>query len=193
MASKNTPNVVAGDIMIIKELSKHLKYSPQERKFLIRLARKGIVAVETMLEEAISKVGKVKRSNKDGEDFECGGDAKKAIVNRRQHGPVRSHSREAGISNLKKKRGNLLVMIAEPMTNELFYFVIPYHEYKNQSAILFQFNKNGGENTHFNGKKSQSWRIWNQYRAYSFKDFVKKGVKKIKETKRLKKLATQTS
>ena len=173
MASKNTPNVVAGDIMIINELSKHLKYSPTERKFLVRLAKKGIVAVESLLEEAISKVGKVKRSHKDGEDFENGNDAKKAIVNDRSHGPIRSHSREAGIGNLRCKRGTLLVMMAEPKNNELFYFAIPYEEYKNQASIVFQFSKNGGENTHFNGTTSQSWRIWNLYRCKSFKELCK--------------------
>jgi hypothetical protein len=173
MASKNTPNVVKGDLIIINELSKHLKYSVEERKFLKRLAKKGVVAVETMLEEAISKVGKVKRSNKDGEDFVNGADAKKAIVNFRSHGPVRSHSREAGVCNLKSKKGNLQVMIAEPESGELFYFVIPHNEYKNQSSIVFQFNKNGGANTDFNGTKSQSWRIWNQYRVSTFKEFAK--------------------
>ena len=139
MASKNTPNVVKGDIMIISELSKHLKYSASERKFLIRLAKKGVVAVESMLEEAIAKVGKIKRSQAD----------------------------------LSRKRGNLLVMIAEPENNQLFYFKIPHYEYKTQKAITFQFNKDGGMNTKFmKGTNSQSWRIWNQYRVMSFKELT---------------------
>ena len=173
MASTNTPNIVKGDIMIIDELTKHLKYNVEERKFLKRMAKKGIVAVETMLEEAISKVGKVKRSNKQGEDFVNGADAKKAIVNFRSHGPIRSHSREAAVCNLKNKRGKLQVMIAEPESGELFYFIIPYREYKDQNSIVIQFNKNGGENTNFNGTKSQSWRIWNQYRVKTFRELAK--------------------
>jgi len=173
MASKNTPNVVKGDIMIISELAKHLKYSASERKFLIRLAKKGVVAVESMLEEAIAKVGKIERSHADGEDFINGDDAKKAIVNSRFHGPLRGHSREASIANLSRKRGNLLVMIAEPENNELFYFKIPPHEYKNKKAITFQFSKNGGMNTKFmKGTNSQSWRIWHQYRVMSFKELA---------------------
>ena len=68
-------------------------------------------------------------------------------------------------------------MIAEPKTKELFYFVIPPSEFEGKNSIMFQFNRNGGENTNFSGTKSQSWRIWNEYRVYSFKEFATCSVK----------------
>ena len=168
MASKVTDNVVAGDILIIKELAKHLKYSQEERKFMIRLAKKGAIAVETLLEEAISKVGKIERCIKDGQDFKDKSDAKKVVVH--THNQYGRQSRRGMVSNVAKKNGKLRVLMADNFTDELFYFVIPQKEFIGRGTIEITFNKRGGEPERFMGTDSLSWRIWNKYRVNSFKE-----------------------
>jgi hypothetical protein len=168
MASKVTKNVVGGDILIIRELAKHLKYSQDERKFMTRLAKKGAIAVETLLEEAISKVGKLQRCIKDGQDFKDKSDAKKAIVH--SHNCGKYVTRRGLISNVCKKNGKLRVMIADNFTDELFYFVIPRNECIGRGTIEIIFNQRGGEPESFKSKESFNWRIWNKYRVKSFKE-----------------------
>jgi len=80
MASKISNAIIKGDKLIIAELGKHLRYSKDDINTLIKASKKGIIAVETLVEEAISKVAKVKRSSKDGEDFVNGWDAKKELL-----------------------------------------------------------------------------------------------------------------
>lgn len=183
MASKNTQNVADGDVLIINELSEYLKYNDVQRKFLIDLAKKGIIAVETLLEEAISKVGKIKRSNKDGEDFVDGSDAKKAVVSLND---VNSGTRAAFIGNVANKKGILRVLVSEPMTGELFFFKIPNREIKGKGNIKIGFSKEGGMQSkvaykmmpEYNilGKKvkfkpkSFSEKVWLMYRVSSFKE-----------------------
>ena len=184
MASKNTKNTADGDILIINELSKHLKYSEIEKKFLIELAKKGIVAVETLLEEAISKVGKIKRSNSDGEDFVDGSDAKKVTVTIND---AVTGDRCVRIGNISNKNGILRVLVAEPMTSEIFYFKIPNDEIKGKDNIKIAFHREGGiqnkiidklyvPKTNFWGEqlmirpKSFNERAWLLYRVDSFKE-----------------------
>jgi hypothetical protein len=171
MASKVTDNVVAGDILIIKELSKHLKYSQEERKFMIRLAKKGAIAVETLLEEAISKIGKIERCIQDGQDFKDKSDAKKGIVHFHSHGANYSTvNRECNIGNVIAKNGKLRIMIADNLTDELFYFVVPKPAYKGRKNLNIIFNMRGGAPESFKGNKSFNYAMWNKYRVNSFKE-----------------------
>jgi hypothetical protein len=176
MASKVTDNVVAGDILIIEELAKHLKYSQEERKFMIRLAKKGVIAVESLLEEAISKVGKIERYIEDGEDFKDKSDAKKAIVGIND---IKTGTRIATIGNVSGKKGKLRIMIAEPLTQKLYYFIVPNEEVKGKHNIKVPFSKTGGITDKMLLKMNQknyvmsdnfSERIWLKYRVNSFKE-----------------------
>ena len=176
MASKNTLNVASGDVLIINELSKYLKYTATERKFLVRLAKKGIVAVETLLEEAISKVSGIARSNKDGEDLVNGWDAKKGVVSDHHHGENGpGMNRECTIGNIKNKNDHLIIMIADGKSNEVFFFKVPPHDFVGRTALTVTFNTSGGELTKFrkiNGavENSFSWRMWNMHRVDSFSE-----------------------
>ena len=118
MASKNTENTIAGDTLIIEMLSKYMNWSSSNKKLMLQLANDGVIAVETLLEVAISKVGNLKRSNADGEDFIDGSDAKKATVYES------NLKRVAWIGNVKKN-GALRTVVADPEINEIFYFKIP--------------------------------------------------------------------
>lgn len=166
MASKVTDNVVSGDILIIKELAKHLKYTLAERRFMIRLAKKGAIAVESLLEEAISKVGKIERCNKNGQDFKDKSDAKKSTVTVKD---AKTGFRAANICNVKDKNGALRVMVSDPITSELYYFIIPNHELKNKPSIKIMFGRENGMSDRAN-VSSFSGRCWLNYQVKSFKE-----------------------
>ena len=180
MASKNTENTIAGDILIINELSKHLKYSQVEKQFLIRLAKQGIVAVESLLEQSISKVGRIKRCLKDGQDFEDGSDAKKTTVGLIS---VDTGARGCTVGNVSSKNGILRIIAAEPMTSEIFYFKIPNHEIIGKINIKITFDKEGGVPRKILNKvlsknffdeviipKTFNERAWVMYRVENFKE-----------------------
>lgn len=161
MASIFTENCVAGDILIVKELTKHLEYSPSQTKFVIELAKSGQIAVETMLENAISKIGKLMRSSKKGEDFIDGSDAKKAIT--WQVDKNLYSWRRTEIGNLKNKRGILRCMVADSISQELYYFKFPHSAYKGKQKILIPFDRFGFQAT--NSRSS----VWN-YQVSSFEE-----------------------
>lgn len=166
MASKNTENTIAGDKLIIEELSNHLEYTKKERKFLLELSFNGAIAVETMLEYAISVVGDIPRSNADGEDFVDGSDAKKATVYNT------GKSRTCWVGNVKKN-GILRVMVADAVANEIFYFKIPQWVvgmFNNRRDFLsFTFNPKGGMPDKLHVGKA-SYIIWTDCRVNTFKE-----------------------
>jgi hypothetical protein len=169
MASTLTDNGIKGDILIIKELCKNLKFSKQKTNLYIDAAKHGVIAVESLLEQAIAKVGQLERCNKDGRDFKDGSDAKKAIV-----GP----NLEVTIKNLKNKKGILRIMIANPQpagypdNEQLYYFRVPYSLYAGKGGLKIRFNIfSGCDDTKYrNGEVTMTWQLWNKYRVYSFKE-----------------------
>ena len=172
MASKNTENTIDGDVLIIKALSKHLRYTVTQTKFLTNLAKTGVIAVETLVEQAISKVGKLKRSNEDGEDFIDGSDAKKATVY--YESILTSDRRTAWIGRADKK-GVLRCVIADPVANKVFYFKIPQnirkHFYGNNKSneLTIPFSPNGGKPEKLMQGRGAHY-IWNYCLVNSFKE-----------------------
>jgi hypothetical protein len=179
MASKNTKNAVDGDLLILSELMKHLRIPTSQRQDLIKVVKWGGLAIETWLEQAISKVAKIKRSNKDGEDFVNGWEAKKCTVIYHSHGKGnQAVNREANISNLHAKHGDVLIVAADPLSKELFYFKVPSDEIQGRKSITITFNTNGGAMTKFSARdgsveNSFSWRMWNLYRKKTFRELCK--------------------
>jgi predicted GIY-YIG superfamily endonuclease len=176
LASINTENSVSGDVLILTELMKHLRIPKKNRPLLLEIASWGGLAVETFLEQAISKISKVKRSNTHGEDFVNGWEAKKCTVIYHTHGTKNSTiNREATIKNIHKKHGDVLIVVADSLSNELFYFKIPAEEIKGRKSITITCDTKGGALKCFrsvNGsvENSFSWRLWNLYRKSSFKE-----------------------
>ena len=171
-----TVNGVAGDMLIAKELSKHLKYTKTERMFIERLIKKGAISVESLLEETISKVGKIKRSIEDGEDFKDKSDAKKSIVSIND---IKTDTRVATIANVANKKGKLRIMVAEPLTQKLYYFIVPNKEVRGKHNIKIRFTKTGHIPERMLQKINQknyklsdnfSERVWLKYRVNSFKE-----------------------
>jgi hypothetical protein len=167
MASKLTINSIAGDLLIVEELMKHLRYTPEERKLILKMTKKGMIAVETMLEEAISRIGKLPRSSHGhGEDFIDGTDAKKGVVS---NNDTDTRTKAVTIGSIANKIGDLRVMVSDPLTQKLFYFRIPNRELKNKPNIKIFFGQNGDcpkkpkMNT-FSGK------CWLKYQVNSFRE-----------------------
>jgi hypothetical protein len=170
MASQLTENSIAGDIILTRELCKQLKYSAEKTKTILNLTKQGIIAVEILLETAIAKVGKIKRNSTKGMDFEDGTDAKKSTVTINDSKTGRY---SISILGIKNKVGALRVAAASPLSNEIYYFIIPNKELKNKSSIKIMFNKDGGP-TQSNQINSFSHKCWNQYRVKTFKELCKR-------------------
>lgn len=170
MASTNTQNVINGDLIFIEKLSKHHKFSGKERNLMFELTKNGIIAVETFLEETISLVGRIRRSNNTGEDFIDGSDAKKGIVTLND---AKTGSRASTIGNVKNKKGVLRICIADPLTRELYYFLIPNSEIGSKTHLKIFFDKDGGmpkKMTKISGADSFSSRAWLEYRVGTFEE-----------------------
>jgi hypothetical protein len=176
MASVLTDNTVDGDILIIQELCKQLRYSKQKTKFFVDAAKHGVIAVETFLEQAIAKVGGLTRTNKNGRDFTDGSDAKKGTVYTHTHGlngqVDRNVTRNVTIGNLKNKRGILRVVVADPWTQELFYFKVPHSAYADKKKIDLTFSMEGQPEVikYRCGNLTLSWKMWNKYRVNTFNE-----------------------
>lgn len=172
MASVLSDNTVDGDILIIQELCKRMRLSKQETNFYLRAAKHGVIAVETFLEQAIAKVGGLTRTNKTGRDFTDGSDAKKGVVCIHSHGSNGQVDRSVNIGSLKNKRGILRIMIADPWTQELFYFKVPHSAYLGKNSIHFTFSMKGQSTAvkYKDGKPTLTWKMWNKYRVMTFKE-----------------------
>lgn len=167
MASKNTQNTANGDVIIIKELAKHLDWPEQKTNDFLEEALDGVVAVETLLEKAIAKVGQLNRSIKDGEDFSDGTDAKKGVVTNNDSA---TGSKAVLIGNIHNKNGDLRVMIGDPISENNYYFIIPHHEIVGKKKIKIFFDSyRGGQprSLHWN---SFSGRCWTNYRVNTFSE-----------------------
>lgn len=174
MASKNTDNSSAGDILLIKELSPYLGYTRAQLKWALEEAKHGGMAVESLLERAISIQGKIKRSNKDGEDFIDGSDAKKVTLSRNSKS---DNSLSCHISNLKNKKGILRVAVSDPFRNKVHYFKIPHSLYVGRKTINLSFSHksldgmpNIKEKTN---SKSFSAMVWQYYKCDSFEELCR--------------------
>jgi hypothetical protein len=167
MASKLTKNSIAGDILIVTELAKHLKYSLAERQLILRMTKKGMIAVETMLEEAISRVGKLTRSEHgNGEDFIDGTDAKKGVVS---NNDTNTRTKAVTIGRVSSKVGDLRIMASDPLNGKLFYFRIPNHELKDKCNIKIMFGQDGDMPKKLR-PNTFSGRCWLNYQVKSFKE-----------------------
>jgi hypothetical protein len=185
MASKVSENTIAGDMLLVEELTKRLNIPVSERKTFISACKYGMIAVESMLERAISYVGRIQGSTIDGQDFVDGTDAKKVIVTINDKSTM---ARVATIGNVAKKNGALRVMVADPLVNENYYFLIPKKECTGKLTVKIFFDKKGGppksllqknqeiikayergEQVDFNTMEFTT-KAWLKYRVFSFDD-----------------------
>ena len=162
MASHYSEDQYLADEILLKKIYLYAGYLEEHLPSLIVAVRQGDLAMESMVENAISKVGKLRRVNMIGMDFEDGSDAKKTtVVNQ---GTVKKPSRGAGFST-KNKKGVLRVVAIDSMVNEVFYFKIPPSFYLNtiqkrrEIALRIYFDKNGGK-PNMSPNKTTTKEIW---------------------------------
>jgi hypothetical protein len=179
MSTRNTLNSSQGDLLLLKEFLPHLGYTKKEEKTILEMASWGGIAVETCFEQAISAVSGVKRSLKNGEDFVNGWEAKKAVASVND---AKVLSRAANIGNIEHKNGIILVAVADPLVNKVYFFRIPQKEVikkrriqnmgKWRGSLKIMFSKYGGP-PDFRGKNSFSYRAWNEYQVRNFFELCK--------------------
>jgi len=146
---------------ITKKINEH-------NKFLIS---HGVIQIETLLELAISRAGKLKRDATHGRDFSDKSDAKKVTSSWRMNDIKRgSWTNSYTVSNIHTKQGALRIMGYNRIANRFDYYVIPKRAYKHLKGkrldiILDAFNGCYDEPTP-TGEKANCH--WNRYRKSSF-------------------------
>lgn len=171
MASKYSLEQYKADEILLERIYSFAGYKKSHLPALRYAVRQGDLAMESVVENAIARVGKLERIDLPGMDFNDGSDAKKStVVNQ---GTYKRLVRGAGFST-KNKKGTLRVVVVDPMVSEVFYFKIPSEFYLNQkqkrreTALRILFDKDGGVpknlNRHSTGKE-----IWS-YRVKTFKE-----------------------
>lgn len=171
MASKYSEEQFAADEILLEKIYRFAGYRKSHLPGLKKAVRQGDLAMESMVENAISRVGKLERTNKQGMDFTDGSDAKKVtVVNQ---GTIKDPNRGAGFST-KNKKGVLRVVVVDPLVEDVFYFRIPPEFYigvkqkRREVGLRIRFSKNGGMPERFtpNGTSKEIW----SFQVNSFKE-----------------------
>lgn len=171
MASKYSTDTFKADEILLRHIYSHAGYTKNELNVLLKAVRRGDLAMESVVENAIARVGKLKRVDLPGMDFSDGSDSKKVtVVNQ---GTKNKPYRGAGFST-KNKKGVLRVVVVEPLTSEVFYFRIPPEFYvgqkqkRRETALRILFNQEGGK-PDFKSHSKTSKEIW----SYEVSTFTK--------------------
>jgi hypothetical protein len=174
MASKYSKDQFKADEILLEKIYRFAGYKKEHLPGLTKAVRQGDLAMESMVENAISRTGKIERTNTPGMDFVDGSDAKKVtVVNQ---GTIRDPNRGAGFSS-KNKKGILRVVVVDPMVNDVFYFKIPPSFYigvsqkRRETSLRIRFSKNGGKPQRLI-PNSTSAELWS-YEVKSFAELCK--------------------
>ena len=171
MASKYSKEQFIADKILLEKIYKFAGYKTEHLPALTKAVKQGDLAMESMVENAIARVGKLERTSQTGMDFTDGSDAKKVtVVNQ---GTIKSPLRGAGFSS-KNKKGTLRVVVVDPLVEEVFYFKIPPEFYLGQEqkrrevALRILFSKEGGKPS-FKLRSPTAQRMWS-FQVKSFKE-----------------------
>jgi hypothetical protein len=171
MASKYSTESFASDEILLEKIYKFAGYKEEHLPGLKKAVRQGDLAMESMVENAIARVGKLKRTNETGMDFTDGSDAKKVtVVNQ---GTKLKPTFGAQFST-KNKKGILRVVVVEPQTKEVYYFKILPEFYigqeqkRREKGLRIPFTKEG-KIPEVSRNSPMRNLIWS-YRVKSFKE-----------------------
>lgn len=171
------------DLLFYNELKKHVygkkvALGPEVEASNSLLLSEGAMQIETFLESAISKAGKLKRQATIGRDFVDGSDAKKVTSNWRKNDKKRGKWTNSYIvSNIKNKKGALRVMGYNRYARKFDYFFIPYEAYCHLRADTLDITLDSFSGYHTSEPTptgSSSNCKWNQYRCASFVEMAKR-------------------
>jgi hypothetical protein len=147
MASKYNTEQFKADAILLNKIYRFAGYCKKDLPTLLKAVKHGDLAMESVVENAISKIGKLKRVDIVGMDFDDGSDAKKVTVC--NQGTTKAPCRGAQFST-KNKKGILRVVVVDPITEEVFYFKIPPNFYigstqkRREVALRINFSNTGG-------------------------------------------------
>ena len=117
MATNHTQELAICDALAAEFLWKHKKPTMISSAVVKQMAKEGIISMSNLLERVLEDNGKLLGSNKKGEDFTDGSDAKYLTARLKKHS-VQSNGRivyrnfaTLPVSALKNKRGALRIMI----------------------------------------------------------------------------------
>ena len=184
MSTNHSEQTAESDILAIEYLWKKMSanakagVSVEQAK---KLAKNGLVSVSNILEQAILDGNKkLKKSNKDGEDYTDGSDAKYMTARDRGHGKSKSGTQTTknacvlSPTSVKNKQGVLRIFIThiDSKHNTVNYrmFLLPYPQWKNRmtkAGIPFFFSSKTGNLTPTAEKR------WGEFEVKSFKELCK--------------------
>ena len=158
MATNHTPELARCEEKAIEFLWKYCNYKGVSVNAAKRMAIDGALSINRILEIALERAGKLKHSNKKGEDFSDGSDAKYATSRNKMHRASAKYSYErnwADVGGLKNKRGTLRIFINYNNWNEKihkpFMFKIPYKvwapEVQSSGNLKFYFSSKNNDLT----------------------------------------------
>lgn len=172
MASRYSEELFKSDEILLNAIYTFAGYNKNHLPALRKAVLQGDLAMESVVENAIARIGKIDRVNVKGMDFSDGSDAKKVTV--ANQGTIADPRRGAGFST-KNKKGILRVVVVDPMVSEVFYFKIPPEFYigldqaRREVALRIPFSKDGGIPKRFPVHASTSKALWS-FRVNTFKD-----------------------
>lgn len=158
MAANHTPEIAKCEVKAIEFLWKYCKYKGVSLEAVKEMAKDGALSINRILEIALERTGKLEHSNKKGEDFSDGSDAKYATSRNRIHdngADYISQRNWADVSGLKNKRGTLRIYINYVNwidgIHKPFMFKIPYKvwssEKLSQGNLKFYFSSKDNDLT----------------------------------------------
>ncbi len=144
MASILTENSIRGDRLIFDNIMDYAYKNWRDKnplELLEQMVSHGVLQIDALVEQAISRKGGLKRESVEGRDFEDGSDAKKA--NTQWLIEDTQTRRVATIKNIQGKQGVLRIIVAETLTDHVYYFKVPRRAYRGLKQISIYFNGDG--------------------------------------------------
>lgn len=183
MATNHTKELSVCDALAAQFLWKYKKNKPKVSSAAIKQqAIEGIISMSNLLERVLEDNGNLSKSNKKGEDFTDGSDAKYLTARLKKHS-VQSNGRivyrnfaTLPVSALKNKRGVLRVFITfhhdTSNKHKFLMFRLPFNVWKKamrKTGLHFYFSSTTGDLTDM----TQSWA--KKHQVFSIKQLAARG------------------
>ena len=180
MATNHTKELSVCDALAAQFLWKHKKNTKISSAIVKQMAEEGIISMSNLLERTLLDNGNLIHSNKRGEDFTDGSDAKYLTARLKKHS-VQSNGRivyrnfaSLPFAALKNKRGSLRVFITfhhdKTDTHKFLMFLLPHNIWKKAmctTGLHFYFSSTDDELT----TKTKSWA--GKYQVHTIKELAK--------------------
>jgi hypothetical protein len=181
MATNHTQELSVCDSLAAEFLWKHKKKTSISAVAVRKMAAEGIISMSNLLERILLDNGSLQHSNKVGEDFTDGSDAKYLTARLKKHSVQNCNGRivyrnyaTLPAAALRTKRGPLRVFITfhhdKTDTHKFLMFLLPYNVWKKAmcaTGLHFYFSSTDDELT----TKTKSWA--GKYQVHTIKDLAK--------------------